>query len=175
VSVLIWTTTPWTIPANLAIAFHPEHEYSAFKVNGEVLIAAKRLIPLISEDLGYEDPDILVTFKGRDMEGMKARHPFIDRESVFVLADYVTLDQGTGCVHTAPGHGQEDYLTGLKYKINIYTPVDENGNFTSDVEKYAGMNVFDANKQIIKDMKEAGSLPVVYFYGCRRIQGESAE
>ncbi len=158
VSVLIWTTTPWTIPANLAIAFHPEHEYSAFQVNGEVLIAAKRLIPLISEDLGFEDPDILVTFKGREMEGMKAKHPFIDRESVFVLADYVTLDQGTGCVHTAPGHGQEDYLTGLKYKIDIYTPVDKHGNFTSDVKKYAGKNVFDANKEIIKDMEEAGSL-----------------
>jgi len=158
VSVLIWTTTPWTLPANLAIAFHPEHEYSAFQVGDEVYVAAKRLIPVICEELGYPNPKILVTFKGKEMEGMKARHPFIDRESVFVLADYVTLDQGTGCVHTAPGHGQEDYLTGIKYDLDIYTPVDENGDFTGDVKKYAGMNVFEANPQIIKDMTEAGRL-----------------
>ncbi|MFW6124045.1 MAG: isoleucine--tRNA ligase [Acidobacteriota bacterium] len=158
VSVLIWTTTPWTLPANLAIAFHPKHEYSAFQVGEEVLIAAKRLIPLISEDLGYQNPKTLVTFRGEEMEGLKAKHPFIDRDSVFVLADYVTLDQGTGCVHTAPGHGQEDYLTGIKYNLDIYTPVDENGNFTKDVKKYAGMNVFEANSQIIKDMSEEGSL-----------------
>ncbi len=158
VSVLIWTTTPWTLPANLAIAFHPQHEYSAFQVGEEVFIAAKRLISLISEDLGYQNLKTLVTFMGRELEGMKAKHPFIDRESIFVLADYVTLDQGTGCVHTAPGHGQEDYLTGIKYKLNIYTPVDKNGNFTEDVEKYAGMNVFEANDVIVKDMVEAGTL-----------------
>jgi len=158
VSVLIWTTTPWTLPANLAIAFHPEHEYSAFQTGKEVFIAAKRLIPVISEDLGFQDTKIVVTFKGKEMEGMKAKHPFIDRESVFVLADYVTLDQGTGCVHTAPGHGQEDYLTGLKYKLDIYTPVDENGRFTRDVKDYAGINVFDANDMIIRDMTEADDL-----------------
>jgi isoleucyl-tRNA synthetase len=158
VSVLIWTTTPWTLPANLAIAFHPKHEYSAFQVDDEVFIAAKRLIPVISEELGYKNPKILVSFKGEEMEGMKARHPFIDRESFFVLADYVTLDQGTGCVHTAPGHGQEDYLTGIKYNLDIYTPVDENGDFTKDVKKYGGVNVFEANSKIIKDMSEAGSL-----------------
>jgi isoleucyl-tRNA synthetase len=158
VSVLIWTTTPWTLPANLAIAFHPEHEYSAFQVNDDVFIAAKRLIPVIVEELGYQSPKILATFKGEEMEGMKAKHPFVDRESVFVLADYVTLDQGTGCVHSAPGHGQEDYLTGIKYGMDIYTPVDENGDFTSDVKKYAGMNVFEANREIIKDLSEEGSL-----------------
>jgi isoleucyl-tRNA synthetase len=158
VFVLIWTTTPWTLPANLAIAFHPDFEYSAFEADGKVFIAAKRLVPVLSEELGFGKTLELATFPGKEMEGLKAKHPFIDRESVFVLADYVTLDQGTGCVHTAPGHGHEDYLTGIKYKIDIYTPVDNEGKFTSKVEKYAGMNVFEANKIINEDMEKDGSL-----------------
>lgn len=153
ISILIWTTTPWTLPANLAIAFHPDHEYSAVETEEGVFIAAKRLIPIIKEELGLKESKILVTFSGKEMEGMRAAHPFIDRESVFVLADYVTLDQGTGCVHTAPGHGQEDYLTGLKYGLDIYTPVDEQGCFTKDVDKYGGMNVFKANPVIVDDLK----------------------
>jgi isoleucyl-tRNA synthetase len=158
VSVLIWTTTPWTIPANLAIAFHPDYEYAAFQTDGEVYIAAKRLIPVLAEELGFKATKILVTFPGKDMEGLKARHPFIDRDSVFVLADYVTLDEGTGCVHTAPGHGYEDYMTGLGYGLDIYTPVDSEGKFVPQVERYEGMNVFEANKHITEDMKRDGSL-----------------
>ncbi len=158
VFVLIWTTTPWTLPANLAIAFHPDYEYSAFEAGGDVYVAAKRLVPVLSEELGLGKTKELATFLGKEMEGLKARHPFIDRESIFVLADYVTLDQGTGCVHTAPGHGHEDYLTGIKYKMDIYTPVDNEGNFTVQVEKYEGMNVFAANKIINEDMAKAGSL-----------------
>ncbi len=158
VSVLIWTTTPWTLPANLAIAFHPEFEYAAFQVQDEVYIAAKRLLPVLSDILGLSDARILATFTGKEMEGLKARHPFIDRESVFVLADYVTLDQGTGAVHTAPGHGQEDYMTGLAYDLDIYTPVDSEGRFLSTVDSYGGMNVFAANKKIVSDMLENGSL-----------------
>jgi len=158
VSVLIWTTTPWTLPANLAIAFHPEFEYAAFEVQGEVFITAKRLIPVIAEVLGFPKPQVLVTFLGKDVEGLKARHSFINRESLFVLADYVTLDQGTGCVHTAPGHGHDDYLTGKAYNLDIYTPVDNEGKFVSQVDKYGGMNVFEANKVIIEDMKKDGTL-----------------
>ncbi|MFP4083189.1 MAG: isoleucine--tRNA ligase [Candidatus Aminicenantes bacterium] len=158
VFILIWTTTPWTLPANLAIAFHPDHEYSAFQVRDEVYIAAKRLIPVIAEELGFEKTKILVTFPGRDMEGLKASHPFIERESIFVLADYVTLDQGTGCVHTAPGHGYEDYLTGLAYKLDIYTPVDREGRFIPQVKRYGGQDVFEANKSIVEDMKKEGAL-----------------
>jgi isoleucyl-tRNA synthetase len=158
VYVLIWTTTPWTLPANLAIAFHPEYEYSAFEAGDKVYIAAKRLVPVLAEELGFGKTKELVTFQGKEMEGLKAKHPFIDRESLFVLADYVTLDQGTGCVHTAPGHGHEDYLTGIKYNMDIYTPVDNEGNFTPQVEKYGGMNVFDANKHINQDMASDGSL-----------------
>ena len=157
-SVLIWTTTPWTLPANLAIAFHPEAEYLAFEAEGEVYIVAKRLLPIIAEELHFEKTKELATFLGRELEGLKARHPFIDRESLFVLADYVTLDDGTGCVHTAPGHGHEDYLTGLAYNLEIYTPVDGEGKFTPQVERYAGIDVFEANKLITEDMKKEGSL-----------------
>ncbi len=158
VSVLIWTTTPWTLPANLAIAFHPNYEYAAFQTEGEVYIAAKRLVPVLAEELGLKKTKVLVTFFGKDIEGLKARHPFIDRESVFVLAGYVTLDQGTGCVHTAPGHGYEDYMTGLAFGLDIYAPVDSEGKFVPQVERYGEMNVFEANKSIIEDMKKDTTL-----------------
>ena len=159
VSVVIWTTTPWTLPANLAIAFHPEHEYSAFQAgDDEVFIAAQRLIPALAEELGLKPTKILATFRGRELEGLKARHPFIDRESVFVLAEYVTLDTGTGAVHTAPGHGQEDYATGVQYGLDIYAPVDDKGQFTPEVKYYTGMNVFKANRPIMDDMKKDKTL-----------------
>jgi isoleucyl-tRNA synthetase len=158
VSVIIWTTTPWTLPANLAIAFHPGYEYAAFEAGEDVYLVAKRLVATIAELLGVASHRILATIEGRSLERLKARHPFIDRESLFVLADYVTLDDGTGCVHTAPGHGHEDYLTGLAYGLDIYTPVDDSGNFTPDVPKYGGLNVFKANPIINADLKAGGSL-----------------
>ncbi len=158
VFVLIWTTTPWTLPANLAIAFHPDHDYAAVDTGNEVYIVAKRLVPVLADELGWEDPHILVTFPGRAMDGLKARHPFIDRESLILLADYVTLEDGTGCVHTAPGHGHDDYMTGIAYNLDIYTPVDEQGRFVEDVEKYGGKNVFEANPLITADMKRDGTL-----------------
>jgi isoleucyl-tRNA synthetase len=158
VSVIIWTTTPWTLPANLAIAFHPDYEYAAFEAGDEAYLVAKRLVPAVADLLGLKDPKILATFTGRELEHLKAVHPFIARDSLFVLADYVSLDEGTGCVHTAPGHGHEDYLTGIAYGIDIYTPVDDEGRFTADVKKYAGMNVFKANKLINDDMRKDGTL-----------------
>ena len=158
VSVVIWTTTPWTLPANLAIAFHPEHEYAAFESGEEVLIVAKTLVPKIAGLLGIAEPRILATILGRDLEGLKARHPWIDRDSLFVLAGYVTLDDGTGCVHTAPGHGLEDYHTGLAYGLDIYSPVDDEWRFTPDVDRYAGMSVFKANRRINDDMRRDGAL-----------------
>ncbi len=157
-SVIIWTTTPWTLPANLAIAFHPEHEYAAFESGEDVYIVAKTLVPKIAGMLGIRDPKILATILGRDLEGLKARHPWIDRDSLFVLADYVTLDDGTGCVHTAPGHGLEDYQTGRAYGLDIYAPVDDEGRFTPDVARYAGMSVFKANRLINDDMRRDGAL-----------------
>ncbi len=158
VSILIWTTTPWTLPANLAIAFHPEHEYVAFESREEVYIVAKRLLPVVAEELGFTEPRVLASFPGKDMDKLKARHPWIDRESLLVLAEYVTLEDGTGCVHTAPGHGHEDYLTGLAYGLDIYTPVDSEGRFVPQVERYGGLNVFEANAQITADMTKEGSL-----------------
>lgn len=158
VSALIWTTTPWTLPANLALACHPDYEYSVFEADGETYMAAKRLVPLLTEEMEWKKTRIIVNFSGKELEGLKAKHPFYDRESVFVLADYVTLDQGTGCVHTAPGHGHEDYMTGIKYGLEVYTPVDAQGRFTSDVERYAGLNVFQANRIITEDMKKEGVL-----------------
>ncbi len=158
ISIIIWTTTPWTLPANLAIAFHPDYEYVAFEFLGETYIVAKRLLPVVSEELGFKDPKVIATFLGSELEGLRARHPFIDRGSLLVLADYVTLEDGTGCVHTAPGHGYDDYMTGIAYQLDIYTPVDEEGQFIGQVEKYGGTNVFSANRQIMDDMKKDGSL-----------------
>ncbi len=158
VSVVIWTTTPWTLPANLAIAFHPDYEYVAAEVGEEVFILARRLLPVVAEELGWNDYQVLVTFAGRELQGLKAQHPFINRESLLVLADYVTLDDGTGCVHTAPGHGYDDYLTGISYGLDIYTPVDEEGKFLPQVEKYGGLNVFAANPLIVADLKNEGYL-----------------
>lgn len=158
VSVIIWTTTPWTLPANLAIAFHPDYEYSVAEVGNEVFILARRLLPVVAEELGWDSYRELAVLTGRDLEGLKARHPFINRESVFVLADYVTLEDGTGCVHTAPGHGYDDYLTGLAYGLDIYTPVDEEGRFLAQVERYGGLNVFEANPKIVSDMQKEGTL-----------------
>ncbi|MGC9055664.1 MAG: isoleucine--tRNA ligase [Candidatus Saccharicenans sp.] len=156
--ILIWTTTPWTLPANLAIAFHPDYEYVAAEVGSEVYILARRLLPVVAEVLGFKNYKELAVFPGRELEGLKAKHPFINRESVLVLADYVTLEDGTGCVHTAPGHGYDDYLTGVAYGLDIYTPVDEQGRFLPQVEHYGGLNVFEANAKIVEDMKKDGSL-----------------
>jgi isoleucyl-tRNA synthetase len=158
VFALIWTTTPWTLPANMAIAFHPDYEYVAAAVDGDVYILAMRLLPIVADELGWKEPKVLATFPGRDLEGLKARHPFVERESVFVLADYVTLEDGTGAVHTAPGHGYDDYVTGVAYGIDVYTPVDEQGKFTPDVVRYAGVDVFAANPLITADMKKDGTL-----------------
>lgn len=158
VSVVIWTTTPWTLPANLAIAFHPEHTYVAVEVEGEVYIIAEALMAETLKKAGIKDFSVLGTFQGKVTEGLVCKHPFIDRESKLILADYVTLDQGTGCVHTAPGHGQEDYESGVKYGLKIYTPVDGEGRFTQEVPFFAGMNVFKANPAIVQKMREDGSL-----------------
>ena len=154
---IIWTTTPWTLPANLAVALHPLFDYGAYDIGEEVFIVAKALSEEFFSKIGLK-PELLKSFKGLEFEGKKARHPFVDRESVVVLADYVTLEQGTGCVHTAPGHGQDDYKTGLKYGLKIYSPVNEKGCFTADVKDFTGKHVFAANKDIIGLMEQKGVL-----------------
>src|SRR5580692_11449775 len=126
---LIWTTTPWTIPANLAIAFHPKYRYVAVDVAGEVYIVAKDLLAATAEACGWESPQELAEFAGSNLNGTVFRHPFIERVSVGILGDHVTLEQGTGAVHTAPGHGQEDYVIGTEYGLPVYCPVDAAGRF----------------------------------------------
>ncbi len=156
---VIWTTTPWTIPANLAIALNPEFDYIAAEIdNGEVLILAEGLFNICMELFGFEKNRILVKFNAPILENQRARHPLYDRDSVVVLADYVTLDTGTGCVHTAPGHGREDYETGLKYGLDVYSPVDDSGHFTNDVGFFAGKEVFSANDDVIQKLTETGAL-----------------
>ncbi|MDR3165198.1 MAG: class I tRNA ligase family protein, partial [Synergistaceae bacterium] len=134
-SVIIWTTTPWTLPASLAVAVHPDFEYAFFEAGGRVYLIASGLKEEVSKNTGIEFGEALVTIKGRGLEGLKAVHPFYEgREIPFVQADYVTLDAGTGCVHTAPGHGAEDYETGVKYGLDIYNPVDAKGFFVPETE-----------------------------------------
>jgi len=168
VYVLIWTTTPWTIPANLAIAFHPDHTYAAAEVDGEVWIMAEALLEQVMAKADKRSFTVLEKFSGKQVEGLKCRHPFVERESVLILANYITLDTGTGCVHTAPGHGQEDYESGLEYNIPIYSPVDDRGRFTPDVQFFAGQFVFDANEAVIQKLAEVGALihsePYVHQY-----------
>ncbi len=158
VSIVIWTTTPWTIPANLAIAFHPDFDYVAVDVGDEVLILAEALLESCMREFGFSKYKVLGRFKGKSVENLKSRHPLTQGDSLLVLADYVTLDAGTGCVHTAPGHGKEDYETGLVYGLDIYTPVDDDGNFTDDVQFFAGQFVFDANEAVTKKLDDVGAL-----------------
>ena len=158
VFVVIWTTTPWTLPANLGIAFHPEFTYAAVEVSGQVFIVAEALLESLIARFGWQNLTVLAKFQGAALEGLECRHPFIDRASQCVLAEYVTLEQGTGCVHTAPGHGQEDYDTGVKYGMDIYAPVDHQGKFHADVAHFAGMQVFQANKPIIELLRQQGDL-----------------
>ena len=158
ISVIIWTTTPWTIPANLAIALHPNFNYVVVDVGEEVYILAEGLLKGVMEKFGIQKYQILEKFQGRRLEGLKCRHPFLDRDSLIILASYVTLDAGTGCVHTAPGHGQEDYESGVQYGLEIYSPVDDDGRFTKDVPFFAGQFVFDANATVNRKLAEVGAL-----------------
>ncbi len=158
VSVLIWTTTPWTLPANLAIAFHPAFEYAAVETGGEVWILAKELVDQCFTEFGIDDYQVIATFASSQVEGKHCRHPFLDRDSLLVIADYVTADSGTGCVHTAPGHGPDDYLTGLRYGLDILSPVDDAGCYTEEAGKYQGRQVPDVNGTINDDLASDGSL-----------------
>jgi len=157
VFVLIWTTTPWTLPANLAVAMHPEFNYVAVDVGDEVWILAEGLADECLNKFGVEGK-VLGRAKGKDFEGLKCSHPFEPRDSVIILADFVTLVQGTGCVHIAPGHGEEDYQIGLKYGLEVYNPVDDNGNFDSTVSYFKGENIWSANPKIVELLREKGYL-----------------
>jgi isoleucyl-tRNA synthetase len=158
VSVLIWTTTPWTIPANLAIAFHPDFEYGAYEVDGRIVILASALAAKVGEATGRPLGKPLVTFAGSVMERIRFHHPLYDRTSLGVLGEYVTLDQGTGAVHTAPGHGADDFATGVRYGLEIYAPIGTNGRFLPDVGVVGGLKVFEANPAVEAALREHGRL-----------------
>jgi len=159
VFVVIWTTTPWTLPANVAIALNPDFEYAWVESEGEVYLMAKDLLGAVGKACKREFTNVLGTVLGKDLEFGVARHPFMDRDSLIVLADYVTLDAGSGCVHTAPGHGQEDFETGLRYKLPIISPVDASGKLTEEAGPlFAGMNVFDANIPVLKHLASINAL-----------------
>ncbi|HLG98455.1 MAG TPA: isoleucine--tRNA ligase [Bryobacteraceae bacterium] len=162
---LIWTTTPWTIPANVAIAYHPKFEYVAVELGEDVYIVAVELLKTTAEKLGWKEPKAIAGFKGSKLEGAIFRHPFLERDSLGILAEHVTLDQGTGAVHTAPGHGQEDFEVGTKYGLPVYCPVDAAGKFFHAEgaagrlpEDIIGKTVWQANPVVIGILKSTGAL-----------------
>ncbi len=162
---LIWTTTPWTIPANMAISYHPKYVYSAVETGGDVYIVAKQLLQATAEACGWEAPVTVAEFEGARLEKTVFRHPFLERDSLGILGDHVTLEQGTGAVHTAPGHGQEDYIIGQQYGIATYCPVDAAGKFFRAEgapgvlpEELIGKSVWDGNAIVVEILKNAGAL-----------------
>jgi isoleucyl-tRNA synthetase len=156
-SILIWTTTPWTLPANVAVALRPDALYGMYRVDGERLIVATALAESVLGER-FADAELLATAQGSQLEYATVRHPFEDRDSLLVLADYVELETGTGAVHTAPGHGADDFETGSRYGLDVLNPVDAAGRFTNAAGKYAGMFIFDANDRIVEDLRALGAL-----------------
>lgn len=156
--VLIWTTTPWTIPGNMAIALNPEIEYSLVKTEKGNLLLASALVEKVMKEVGIVNYEIVGTKKGQDFEGIKCKHPIFDRDSLIILGSHVLLGEGTGCVHTAPGHGQEDYEIGVKYKIPIFTTLDSQGKFNEEGGKFKGLTYKEGNIAIIKELNKSGAL-----------------
>lgn len=156
--MLIWTTTPWTLPANLAIAINPDFTYVAVETEKEVYIVLKDLVESIVQKAGVQGHTIIDEINPQSLKGLAFKHPFINRDSVILFADYVANDTGTGAVHTAPGHGEEDYETGIEYGLDIYSPLNDRGEFLDEVEFFKGMNVFDSNKHVIAKLEELGLL-----------------
>ena len=189
--LVVWTTTPWTLPANLAVSAHPEFTYVAYDLGGQIVVVAKDLLARFLADVApgelamdgapvphspaaheaatggggtaaaahLSHPErVLATLEGKALEGVRYRHPFMERECPVILGEHVTLEAGTGLVHTAPGHGQEDYEVGLRYKLEILNPVDGAGRFTTEAGRYAGKEIFAANPEIVKDLHASGHL-----------------
>jgi isoleucyl-tRNA synthetase len=189
VFALIWTTTPWTLPSNLGIAVHPDFDYVAVESGDEVYLVAAELLDVVAKRCNLTEPKVLARFSGSKLDRLEARHPWIDRPSLFMVGEHVTLGgeadaeteldvseardksattkAGTGLVHTAPGHGHDDFVIGKKYGLEIYCPVDNAGRFASDVEHFAGMTVFEANPKIVDFMREQGMLLFSEDYGHR--------
>ena len=161
--IIIWTTTPWTIPANLGITLHPDLKYAVVDENGEKYVVAEDLLEEVSEELEWEDPQTVKTFIGEDADRIVAKHPFYDRDSLVMLGDHVTIDAGTGCVHTAPGHGEDDFIVARSYGIEALSPVDDKGVFTDEAPGFEGMFYDKANKPITEKLDEVGALLKLQF------------
>jgi isoleucyl-tRNA synthetase len=156
--VLIWTTTPWTIPANMALVVHPDLDYSLVEVSDRIYLLADGLVDAVMKMIAAESFRRIKTVKGKDLEGLVCRHPQVDRDSPVFLADHVSLEEGTGVVHTAPGHGAEDFEVGVREGLEIFSPVDDEGRFTDQVAAYKGIKVLEANQRVNDDLREKGVL-----------------
>ena len=155
---VIWTTTPWTIPANEAICVNPKFDYSVVQVGDKRYVVATGLLDKVAEEIGWDDYKVVQTVKGADMEYMKAKHPIYDKESLVIEGFHVTLDDGTGLVHTAPGFGEDDFNVGQKYNLPIFSPVDAHGCYTDEVPELKGMFYQDVDKLMIEKLKDASAL-----------------
>ncbi|MFP3124174.1 isoleucine--tRNA ligase [Ectobacillus funiculus] len=155
---VIWTTTPWTIPANLGISIHPELDYSVVKAGGAKYIIASALLESVANTIGWENPEVVRTLKGSEMEYVVAKHPLYGRDSLVMLGEHVTTDAGTGCVHTAPGHGEDDFIVGQKYGLDVLCPVDDKGCMTKEAPGFEGLFYEEANKPIGQKLEEVGAL-----------------
>ncbi|MDE1547925.1 isoleucine--tRNA ligase [Jeotgalibaca caeni] len=163
-SFVIWTTTPWTLPANLAITVHQDFNYALVEADGKKFVVAADLLETVQQAIGWESVTVLRTYKGADLEYVTAQHPFYDRESLLILGDHVTLEAGTGLVHTAPGHGDDDYIVGRKYGLDVLSPVDDRGCFTEEAPGFEGVFYDKANKLITELLEEKGALLKLDFF-----------
>lgn len=157
-SIVIWTTTPWTLPANLGISVHPEYDYVLVEADGRKFVLADGLLDAATKEIGWNSVNKLQTFKGTVLEGVTCQHPFYDRESLVMTGEHVTLEAGTGCVHTAPGHGEDDFEIGKKYGLDVLCPVDDQGKFTADAPGFEGIYYDKANKMITEMLETSGHL-----------------
>ena len=168
VEVIIWTTTPWTLPASMAVAVHPRYDYGFYQVGDKIYLIAQGLKAEVERATQLEFGEPILSCKGEKLENTLAQHPFYDRVTPFVLADYVTLDSGTGCVHTAPGHGTEDYETGVRYGLEIYNPVDETGHYYKETPIFGGMSLAEGEKKVFELLGESkrllGRLKITHSY-----------
>src|SRR5690625_5153855 len=158
VKFIIWTTTPWTIPANLGISVHPDLEYIVVEVENEKYVIAYDLLDTLTEELEWNEPKVIQSFMGKDLDRVVTKHPFYDRDSLVMLGSHVTIDAGTGCVHTAPGHGEEDFHVCKQYGIEALSPIDDQGYFTNEAPGFEGMFYDDANKLVTEKLKEVDAL-----------------
>ncbi|WP_281738134.1 isoleucine--tRNA ligase, partial [Enterococcus dispar] len=163
-SLIIWTTTPWTLPANLGISVNPTYTYVQIEAEGQKYVVAKDLLETVKNEIGWQDVKVLQEFPGTAMEYMTAQHPFYDRTSLVMCGDHVTLDAGTGLVHTAPGHGEDDYIVGKKYGLDVLSPIDNRGVFTAEAPGFEGMFYDKANPEVTKLLEEKGALLKLDFF-----------